>query len=80
MEEDKQFETRHGDRVWNVKTYRAISPKLKEGINLFFSEHYPTVFRNDEAGLSLQWKIGQENPFGQGFLAATPQMQQALAL
>ena len=69
MEEDKQFETKYGDRVWNVKIYRAISPKLKEGINLFFSEHYPTVFRNDEAGLSLQWKIGQENPFGQGFLA-----------
>ncbi len=68
MQEDNQLKTEHGDRVWNVRTYRSISPELKVKIDQFFGNYYPTVFRSNEAGLSLQWKIGQENPFGQGFL------------
>ena len=55
------------ENLWRVKSINSLDLNSLLKVELFFKTHFPNVFDTDKIGEVLKWKIGPDNPAGQGY-------------
>ena len=53
--------------LWCVKSINSSDLNLLSKVELFFKTHFPNVFDTHDIAEVFKWKIGPDNPAGQGY-------------